>query len=186
MENNRWLLYAIVGAAAASLINIFAKLGTRHVDSDLETAVRSLFQVAFVCVFCTAIGSWRKIPQLDWTSLGLAAAAGIAGGLSWIFVFRAIALADVTRVAPIDKLSLPLGIVLAVALLGERPTKINWVGIAMIVLGTYLATGWRPAAARAMGDGGSGGGATAAADVKSAQLAGDDAVDRTGQTERPR
>ena len=65
--------------------------------------------------------------------------SGVAGGLSWIFVFRAIALADVSKVAPIDKLSLPLGILLAVIVLRERPTLINWLGIVMITAGAYLA-----------------------------------------------
>ena len=67
-------------------------------------------------------------------------ASGIAGGLSWIFAFRAIRLADVSKVAPIDKLSLPIGILLAVAILGERPTALNWLGIALVVTGAYLAT----------------------------------------------
>jgi transporter family protein len=60
--------------------------------------------------------------------------------LSWIFVFRAIQLADVSKVAPIDKLSMPLGILLAVLMLHERPSWINWVGIALITGGAYLAT----------------------------------------------
>jgi len=59
---------------------------------------------------------------------------------SWIFVFRAIQLADVSKVAPIDKLSMPLGILLAILFLQERPTAINWVGIALITGGAYLAT----------------------------------------------
>ena len=67
-------------------------------------------------------------------------ASGIAGGLSWIFAFRAIQIADVSKVAPIDKLSLPLGILFAVAILGERPTLVNWIGIALVVVGAYLAT----------------------------------------------
>lgn len=140
MENNRWLVYAMMGAVAASLINVFARLGTRDMDSDLQTAIRSIFQVAFVCAFCGVIGSWRKLHQVDGVAVVWAAAAGIAGGLSWIFVFRAIALADVSKVAPIDKLSLPLGIVLTVILLGERPTRMNWLGIALVVFGAYLAT----------------------------------------------
>ena len=65
---------------------------------------------------------------------------GVCGGLSWIFVFRAIQLADVSKVAPIDKLSMPLAIVLAVVILGERPTTVNWLGVALIVAGAYLAT----------------------------------------------
>jgi transporter family protein len=95
-----------------------------------------------VAAFCLFAGVWKNLEQLHgnvkaYTSILL---CGVAGGLSWIFAFRAIALADVSKVAPIDKLSLPLGIVLAVVILGERPTGINWIGIAMIAVGAYLAT----------------------------------------------
>src|SRR3984957_7969586 len=140
MENPRWLVYAVPRAVSASLINVFAKLGTRDLDADVQTAIRSIFQVAFVLIFCLAIGSYHKPAHVDARPVLFAAAAGVAGGLSWIFIFRAVALADVTLVAPIDKLSLPLGIILAVACLGERPTRLNWVGILLIVAGAYLAT----------------------------------------------
>jgi transporter family protein len=65
--------------------------------------------------------------------------AGVAGGLAWIFGFRAIQLAGVSKVAPIDKLSMPLAVILAVIFLGERPSAINWAGIALIAVGVYLA-----------------------------------------------
>jgi transporter family protein len=54
-------------------------------------------------------------------------------------MFRALQKADVSQVGPVDKLSMPLGIVLAVMLLGERPTTVNWIGILMIALGAFLA-----------------------------------------------
>jgi transporter family protein len=63
----------------------------------------------------------------------------VAGGLSWIFGFRAIQLAGVAKVAPIDKLSMPLAVILAVLFLGERPSATNWAGIALIAIGVYLA-----------------------------------------------
>ena len=66
--------------------------------------------------------------------------AGVCGGLSWIFVFRALQLAPNVKVAPIDKLSLPLAIILSVLILGEPVRGINWVGIALIVTGAFLAT----------------------------------------------
>jgi len=72
--------------------------------------------------------------------LAMIVLSGVAGGLSWLFVFRAVKLADVSKVAPIDKLSLPLGILLAVIVLGERPGALNWLGIALVVAGAYLAT----------------------------------------------
>jgi transporter family protein len=135
-----WILYAIGAAVAASLINVLAKLGMKEVDKDLATAVRSVVQALFVVGFAAFAGVIKNVGQLHGKAMLSIIATGVCGGLSWIFVFRAIQLADVSKVAPIDKLSMPLGIVLAVIFLQERPTVINWLGIAMITGGAYLAT----------------------------------------------
>jgi transporter family protein len=135
-----WLIYALAAAGCAAMINVFGKVGMEAIDSDLATAVRSVVQAGFVVAFAFAVGSLSKIPMLRnrpiaWTMLTL---SGVAGGLSWIFAFRAIQLSEVSKVAPIDKLSMPLGIILAVILLRERPSLLNWFGILLIVVGAYL------------------------------------------------
>jgi transporter family protein len=135
-----WLIYALAAAGCAATINVFGKIGMRAINSDLATAVRSVVQAAFVVAFAFAVGSMAKMPMLRnrplaWTMLVL---SGVAGGLSWIFAFRAIELSQVSKVAPIDKLSMPLGILLAVLLLRERPSWINWAGIGLMVVGAYL------------------------------------------------
>jgi transporter family protein len=66
--------------------------------------------------------------------------SAVAGATSWLFYFKALQVADASRVAPIDKLSMPLAILLAVLFLGERPSGVNWLGIALIAGGAYLAT----------------------------------------------
>ena len=136
-----WWLYAFAGALCAGLISIFAKVGMKDVNSDLATAVRSIVQAIFVVGFAAVVGvlshvNLRGIQPKAWTAI---VASGIAGGLSWIFMFRALQKADVSMVGPVDKLSMPLGIMLAVILLNERPTMINWLGIAIIALGAFLA-----------------------------------------------
>jgi transporter family protein len=141
MQNHTWLIYALLAAACAGAINVLGKVGMKEVDADLSTAARSIVQAAFVAGFAGVIGAWGKISDLGGrgTAIAMIITSGIAGGLSWIFAFRAIQLADVSKVAPIDKLSLPLGILLAVAFLGERPTALNWLGIALVTAGAYLA-----------------------------------------------
>src|SRR5205085_12594850 len=126
----------------AGAINIVGKVGMKGIESDMATAVRSAVQAVFVIGFCAVIGKLSQVQQLvgRHLSISMIVLSGICGGLSWIFVFRAIQLADVSKVAPIDKLSLPIGIVLAVLVLGERPTALNWLGIALTVGGVYLAT----------------------------------------------
>jgi transporter family protein len=135
-----WLLYAIAAAVCAAMINVLAKLGMKGVDKDLATAVRSVVQAAFVVGFALVIGVMKNVGQLHGKAMASIVLTGVCGGLSWIFVFRALQLADVSKVAPIDKLSMPLGIILAVLLLHERPSPINWLGIALITGGAYLAT----------------------------------------------
>jgi transporter family protein len=138
----QWLQFALLSAICAASINIFGKIGMKEVDADLSTAVRSVVQALFVVLFVTVLGTWSKLKDLSGKPLALSmmVCSGIAGGLSWIFIFRALKLAHVSQVAPIDKLSMPLGIVLAVILLGDRPNWVNWVGILMIAGGAYLAT----------------------------------------------
>ena len=137
-----WLRYAILAALCAASINILGKIGMRGIDSDLSTAVRSVVQAIFVVGFATVIGSWHKIGDLRGRPMAVSmiCLCGVAGGLSWILAFRALQLTDASKVAPIDKLSMPIGIVLAVLLLRERPSLINWAGILLIAGGAYLAS----------------------------------------------
>lgn len=135
-----WLLYALLAAACAGAINVLAKLGMKDVDKDLATAVRSVVQAAFVVGFALVTGVVRNVGQIHGKAMASIVLTGVCGGLSWIFVFRALQLADASKVAPVDKLSMPIGILLAVLVLHERPSSINWLGIALITGGAYLAT----------------------------------------------
>jgi transporter family protein len=142
MDQYTWLFYALAGACCAAMINVLAKLGLKHVNPDLGTAVRSVVQAVFVVGFALAMGISKHLGEIRgdvkaWASL---TAAGICGGLSWIFIFRALQMAENAKVAPIDKLSMPLSILLGVLLLRERPSGVNWMGIVLIVAGTFLAS----------------------------------------------
>src|SRR5689334_2708799 len=129
--NSTWLWYALASAICAAMINVLAKFGMKDVDKDFATAVRSVVQALFVVGFACVVGVMKNFGQLHGRAIASIVLTGVCGGLSWIFVFRALQLADASKVGPIDKLSMPLGIVLAVILLSERPSAINWVGIAL-------------------------------------------------------
>lgn len=133
-----WLSYAFGAALCAALVSVLGKVGVRDVNSDLATAVRSIVQAGFVVGFATVLGLWRHAEQIGTRAGAAIVLAGIAGGLSWIFMFRALQLAPVWRVSPIDKLSMPLAVLLAVILLRERPGAWNWLGIVLIIAGAYL------------------------------------------------
>lgn len=139
MAEYRWLIYAILSALCASFVGIFGKIGMKGIDSDLATAIRSVAMTILLLIFCSAIGVWSKLSTLHGRALTMIALSGAAGAISWIFYFKAIQIGDVSKVAPIDKLSMPLAIVLAVLILHEHPSLTNWCGIALIVGGAYLA-----------------------------------------------
>jgi transporter family protein len=139
MQSIPWWLYALLGAFCAALVSIFGKIGMKGVDSDLATAIRSVVQAGFVVAFALIVGVMSNLRAVHGRALTMITLSGVAGGLSWIFMFRALQKADVSQVGPIDKLSMPLAIILAVVLLHERPTSVNWIGIVMIVAGVYLA-----------------------------------------------
>jgi len=142
MPAERWMVYAGLSAVCAALVAILGKAGLKNVDPTLATVVRSMVMTVFLVIAGTALGAWSKLPGLreaGGKGLALIALGGVAGAVSWLFYFRALQLADASKVAPIDKLSVPIAIVLAVILLGERPSLVNWMGIGLVVAGAYLA-----------------------------------------------
>jgi transporter family protein len=134
-----WLIYAILSAVAAAFVGIFGKMGMAKIDSSLATIVRSVAMTVFLVLVGTSMRLWPKLPTLTGRALLAIVLSGVAGAVSWLFYFKAIQLSTVSKVAPIDKLSMPFAVILAVVLLGDRPNGWNWVGIALIVGGAYLA-----------------------------------------------
>jgi bacterial/archaeal transporter family protein len=139
-----WLIYALLSALAAAFVGIFGKIGMKEVDSNLATAVRSIVMTVFLACFCLMVGGWSKLNSIHSRALGMIVLSGLAGAVSWLFYFKAIQVGTVSQVAPIDKLSMPLAVVLAVLVLGDRPTPANWVGVGLIAIGGDLAGLPRP------------------------------------------
>lgn len=133
-----WWAYALVSAIAASLTAILAKLGVRDVPSNLATAIRTAVVLVFAWGIVFATGEFRAVDKLSTRSIVFLTLSGVATGVSWIAYFRALELGQAVRVVPIDKLSLPLTIILAALLLREPMTMRLGIGVAMIVAGTFL------------------------------------------------
>jgi transporter family protein len=136
---NTWLYYALGSAIFAAAINVLAKFGMKDVDKDFATAVRSVVQAIVVVGFASVVGVMKNFGQLHAKAMLSITATGICGALSWICVFRALQVAEASKVGPIDKLSMPLGIVLAVIFLHERPSGLNWSGVILMAVGAYFA-----------------------------------------------
>ena len=117
-----WWFYAILSAAFASLTAIFAKIGVADIHSNLATAIRTLIVFVMLWVIVIVRGETKGISSISKQGVFFLIASGIATGLSWLFYFKAIKIGNVSQVAPVDKLSLALTIILAVVFLGESLT----------------------------------------------------------------
>lgn len=133
-----WLIYAFVSAGAAAATAILAKLGVEGVPSTLATALRTVVVVVFAWVMVLVSGEHRALSTVSRRSLMFLALSGIATGVSWLAYFRALQLGPASRVAPIDKLSLPLTVMLATMLLGEPVSWRLGAGVALMTAGALL------------------------------------------------
>lgn len=133
-----WKLFAILSALFAALTAIFAKIGVQDVNSNLATAIRTavILLLTWGIVLATgALHELKSVPKYTWLFLIL---SGVSTGLSWLFYFKAIQLGDVSRVAPIDKLSVVFTIILACLLLREPLTPKVIVGGLLITAGAIV------------------------------------------------
>jgi transporter family protein len=133
-----WKLFAILSALFAALTSILAKVGIKGVDSNLATAIRTVVIVFLAWGIVLLTGQQQGIKGLtkeNWTFLIL---SGIATGLSWIFYYKAISLGDVSKIAPIDKSSIVLTLILSFFILGEQFTIKTLVGSIFITVGTFV------------------------------------------------
>ena len=133
-----WWTYALLSALFAALTAIFAKIGIKSVNTDLATAIRTvvILFIAWGIVFTR--GGANTITALTKTNWIFLCLSGIATGLSWIFYFKALQLGKVSQVAPVDKLSVAIAIILSVIFLGEALTFKMALGASLIIAGTII------------------------------------------------
>ena len=139
---SNWLVLAVLSAFFAALTTIFAKIGVRDVPSNLATAIRTIviLFLAWGIVFATGEAAGiGTVTQRSWLFLIL---SGVMTGLSWICYFAALQMGPASVVAPIDKTSLAMVIVLAAVFLGEPLTWKSVVGGGLVVLGAIVVA-WR-------------------------------------------
>jgi bacterial/archaeal transporter family protein len=133
-----WWVYALASAFAAAFTAILAKIGVEGIPSNLATAVRTTVVVVFAWAIAFAFGEQQQLSVVRGRPLLFLTLSGIGTGLSWLAYFRALQLAPASRVAPIDKLSLALTIILAAFVLGEHITWKVGLGAALMVAGALL------------------------------------------------
>src|ERR1043165_5929031 len=133
-----WWIYALLSAFFAALTAIFAKVGIKGVDTDLATAIRTVVILILAWGIAIFRGGASTMNALSKQNLIFLCLSGIATGLSWIFYFKALQIGKVSQVAPVDKMSVALTIVLSVIFLGEALTLKTALGAVLIIAGTVV------------------------------------------------
>lgn len=133
-----WILFAFGSAFFAGITAVLAKIGIKHTNSNIATAVRTIVVLAFAWLMVLVVGSENAIGSINGKSLLFLVLSGLATGVSWLCYFKALQLGDVNKVVPVDKTSTVLTMILAISILGESITLSLVIGMIAIGIGTYL------------------------------------------------
>jgi transporter family protein len=133
-----WKFYALLAAVFASFTAIFSKIGVKDIDSNLATAIRVCFILFLTWGIVLATGAVKGIKALSSHTLIFLFLSAIATGLSWLCYFKALQLGEVSKVAPIDKLSVAITIFFAIMLLGEPAHMKTILGGLLITAGSLI------------------------------------------------
>lgn len=133
-----WVALAFLSALFAGLTAVLAKLGVQDVPTNLATVVRTVVILAITASLATFRGEARQlgtIPARGWAFLVL---SGVATGLSWLCYFAALKRGPVSGVAPIDKLSFLVAMLLGWLILRDSIRPLSLLGAALIAAGVLL------------------------------------------------
>jgi bacterial/archaeal transporter family protein len=138
-----WIGWALLSAAFAAATALLAKVGVAHVNSNLAMALRTSVVLVFAWAMALVLARnknslFAEILSLDRRTVLFLVLSGLATGVSWICYFRALQLGPASRVAPLDKLSVPLVMVFASLLLGEKLTIPAMAGGLLITAGAMI------------------------------------------------
>jgi transporter family protein len=133
-----WIIYALLSAFFAALTSILAKIGIENINSNLATAIRTIvvLSISWAIVFIT--GKHTDIVNIGHKNLFFLILSGIATGLSWLCYYGALQIGEASKVIPIDKFSLVIGMVLAFIVLKETITIKTIIGGTLITIGTFV------------------------------------------------
>jgi transporter family protein len=133
-------MFGLLSAASAALVAVFGKVGLREVDANVATTIRAVVMVVFLAAVLAVEGKLGRVGQVlaDRRAMTFIVLSGVAGATSWLFYFLALKHGKVSQVAPIDKLSVVLATIIAVAFLKEKIGMMNGLGVAMVAAGAIL------------------------------------------------
>ena len=138
MNKPTWQVFALGSAFFAGLTAILGKVGVTEINSNLATLIRTVVILGITALLVTFRGEWEPMDKLSGRGILFLCLSGVATGLSWLCYYRALQMADASKVAPIDKLSVAFVIVIAVLFLGEPLTWKVAVGGGLVVVGALV------------------------------------------------
>lgn len=135
-----WILCALIAAFFAGITSVFAKIGVNNIDSKLATALRTIVILIFSLIVVLIIGSLQEIKNIDVKTIIFIVLSGITTAVLWLTYFKALKLADVSKVSPIDKTSIILTLILSNLFLNEKITLVKIISMLLIAIGSWLMT----------------------------------------------
>jgi transporter family protein len=133
-----WKYYAFLSAFFAALTAILAKVGVKGISGNVATAVRTAVVLFMACGIVFLSGQLKEVKELSKTNLLFLIFSGLATGFSWIFYFKALETGNVSKVAPIDKLSVVFVMILSFLFLKEPIDMKTMIGGALIAIGAIV------------------------------------------------
>ncbi len=133
-----WAVFAIVSSVFAAMTSVLAKVGIEGVNSNLATAIRTfvVLLMSWGMVFLT--GTQKGLGQISQKSWLFLILSGLATGASWLCYYKALQMGEVSKVVPVDKLSVVLTLVMAFIFLHEQITPKSIAGCILIGAGSLL------------------------------------------------
>lgn len=135
---SNWPIYALGAAFFAGLTVLFGKIGVMNINSNLATFIRTIVIIAMITGILCWRNEWQMPQTIDAKTWIFLLLSGIATGLSWLCYYRAIQLGPISKVAPIDKLSVALAIILGIIFLGEKLTWQALLGSGLVIIGAII------------------------------------------------
>lgn len=133
-----WFCWALLSALFGGLTAVLGKVGVKDVDSNVATAIRAVVMLVFTWAVALTLAGRGALAAVPRKALLFMVLSGLAGAASWLCYYRALQVGKASEVAPVDKLSVVVAMVLAVLFLGERLTWQHWLGGGLVVSGTIV------------------------------------------------
>jgi len=135
-----WVWWTMLSAVLTAATAILAKRGLKDVDPDLGQLISTVVVLLVMGMVAAASGKWRSLSAIDKRTVGFLFFSGLTMGLSWVCYFRGLKVGDASRVATIDKLSVVLVALFALAFFGEQLGIKGWVGVVLVATGIVLVS----------------------------------------------